>query len=129
MAASMCLKNQPKYMTSVQLQQTIFLYHSNWMVGIYKLLFFYCIMALTIIFLISSLPQIHIFLPFIGSFPMHTKSIFSYYHFLQYFHFQFKTFLGMLQENENDADGIISILKSLQKYVPSYENSKEKPFW
>ena len=33
MAAAVCLKNRSRYMTAVQLLVTIFLYHSNWMVG------------------------------------------------------------------------------------------------
>ena len=39
MAAAICLKNRSRYMTSVQLLITVFLYHSNWMVSISKLLF------------------------------------------------------------------------------------------
>ena len=32
----------------------------------------------------------------------------------------------MLHENENDADGILQILKSLYAYVPSYGTGNEK---
>ena len=32
----------------------------------------------------------------------------------------------MIHENENDADGILSILKSLHKYVPSYGDGENK---
>ena len=32
----------------------------------------------------------------------------------------------MLHENENDADGILTILKSLHKYVPSCGDGKDK---
>ena len=32
----------------------------------------------------------------------------------------------MIHENENDADGILSILKSLPKYVPSYGDGENK---
>lgn len=34
----------------------------------------------------------------------------------------------MLHENENDADGILSILKSLHKYVPCYGSGDEKHY-
>jgi hypothetical protein len=33
MAAAVCLKSRSRYMTVVQLPVTVFLYHSNWMVG------------------------------------------------------------------------------------------------
>jgi hypothetical protein len=33
MAAAVCLRNRSKYMIAVQLMVTIFLYHSNWLVG------------------------------------------------------------------------------------------------
>ena len=32
----------------------------------------------------------------------------------------------MLHENENNADGILTILKSLHKYVPAYGEGKDK---
>ncbi|XP_028404057.1 uncharacterized protein LOC114526731 isoform X1 [Dendronephthya gigantea] len=38
------------------------------------------------------------------------------------------TFLGMLHDNENDSDGILAILKSLQKYVPCYGEDKDKQY-
>ena len=34
----------------------------------------------------------------------------------------------MLHENENDADGILQILKSLYAYVPSYGTGNEKKY-
>ena len=43
MAAAVCLKNRSRYMIAVQLLVTIFLYHSNWMVGYDNIfLFFLC---------------------------------------------------------------------------------------
>ena len=34
----------------------------------------------------------------------------------------------MLHENENDADGILKILRSMHKYVPSFGDGKDKKF-
>jgi hypothetical protein len=37
----------------------------------------------------------------------------------------FKTFLGILYENENEADGFRKILNHLQQFVPSYFDGKK----
>lgn len=36
---------------------------------------------------------------------------------------RYKTFLGVLYDDENTADGMQNILNNLQKYVPEYEEN------
>ena len=41
----------------------------------------------------------------------------------------FQVFLGMIYENENDADGIIKILQKLHKFVPCDNKDNEEPVY
>ncbi|KXJ04403.1 uncharacterized protein LOC110246683, partial [Exaiptasia diaphana] len=38
------------------------------------------------------------------------------------------TFLGLFDENENDANGIVNILKYLHKYVPNQGDAEERVY-
>ena len=42
--------------------------------------------------------------------------------------FFFPTFLGIIYENENEADGMQRILEHLQKFVPCYHNENDKKY-
>ena len=39
-----------------------------------------------------------------------------------------QTLLGMIDENENDADGILAILKSLHTYVPRHGDDEKRVY-